>query len=365
MAVRARAASPPRWRTFSGQALQDWAKWPPVLIGISCAVAWPFLTWLIALIPVFGHFYGVPLALAAVVLAAWAGGMIAGLTTTALSALTLYAILPNVRVVSAAEEATWHGLIFVLSAVLMSGFEASLTKQRQRLKRDREMRDEFLGIMSHELRTPMTVLYGSVRILSARWEALQAEARSELLREIESECERLIDMTENLLGLSRLGLVQSVQGEPLEPGRVVQQAVEDFHRHAPDRQVILDVKDPNVMVQGQVSFVQAVMRNLLSNADKFSPPKKPIVVGVERHGGDVLVAVRDSGPGVSGGRLEAIFEPYFRDPALAAGTRGFGLGLTLCKRAVEAMGGRIWAELSQEGGLQVSFTLPVMRVAPA
>ncbi len=353
------ALKPGRWRLFLEQGLHRWTELHPLVIGFSCALVWPIMTWLIGLIPAFGHFYGVPLALAAVLIAAWAGGLTAGITTTALSALILYLILPSVRVVNAESEAAWHGVTFTLVAILMSGFEASLRNQHQRLQRDRTMRDEFLGIMSHELRTPITVIYGGVRLLRGRWQSLPADERDGLLLNMEEESERLSRMTEDLLSLSRLDLRSPGPGEPVQIGRIVSQGVDAFRRVTPERVVIADFGDCDILALGQEGYLNAIVRNLLSNADKYSPRASPIVVRVEEKHGNAFVAVRDYGPGISTGRLESIFEPYYRDPSLVDGTRGLGLGLTLCKRAIEAMKGKIWAEMADGDGLQVCFTLPL------
>ena len=83
---------------------------------------------------------------------------------------------------------------------------------------------------------------------------------------------------------------------------------------------------------------------------------EPVEVGATRSGTCAFIRIRDHGPGVAKRLLDEIYEPYFRSQPLTDGTRGIGLGLALCKRAMEAMGGRISAETLESGGLEVTLT---------
>jgi signal transduction histidine kinase len=112
------------------------------------------------------------------------------------------------------------------------------------------------------------------------------------------------------------------------------------------------------MVLGKEGFLEAVVRNLLSNANKYSPRGAAIVVQVGPRQSNACVCVRDYGPGVSGERLESIFEPYFRDPALLDGTRG-PVWASRCAGGRSRRWGRIWAEPAEGDGLRVCFTLPL------
>jgi two-component system sensor histidine kinase KdpD len=100
-----------------------------------------------------------------------------------------------------------------------------------------------------------------------------------------------------------------------------------------------------------------VLRNLLSNADKYSPSDAPIGVRVRNTGSEVVISVSDEGPGVALEELDLIFERFYRAPG--SGKNGTGIGLTVCKRLIEAQSGRIWAQRRDRGGLEVSFTLPI------
>ena len=106
-------------------------------------------------------------------------------------------------------------------------------------------------------------------------------------------------------------------------------------------------------------YLRQVLQNLLSNADKYSPQGKPVDVSAEREGLVVRVIVADRGPGIAREHLDAIFEPFVR---MQGGTAvpGAGLGLAVCQRLVEAMGGRMNLRPRPGGGSEFSFTVPVL-----
>jgi two-component system sensor histidine kinase ChvG len=103
---------------------------------------------------------------------------------------------------------------------------------------------------------------------------------------------------------------------------------------------------PNgLVVQGLESRLGQVFQNLISNAVSFSPPGGVVSVSAVRQGGNAVVVVEDRGPGIPGGKLEAIFDRFYseRPPGEAFGTHS-GLGLSIAKQIVETLGGRIQAE---------------------
>jgi signal transduction histidine kinase len=104
------------------------------------------------------------------------------------------------------------------------------------------------------------------------------------------------------------------------------------------------------MVHGSRVYLEQAFGNLLSNADKYSPPDAPIeVTVVATEGGELQIAVRDHGPGLSDTDRDRIFEPYYRGEEARRRATGFGLGLAVSRQLVEAMGGRLWLESPGDG----------------
>jgi len=101
-----------------------------------------------------------------------------------------------------------------------------------------------------------------------------------------------------------------------------------------------------------------VMQNLISNALKYTPPDTELEVRARNAGDMVSVSVLDRGMGISPEDLERIFEPFFRSRRTSAQASGVGLGLSVCKRLVEAQGGRMWARAREGGGTEIGFSLP-------
>jgi two-component system, OmpR family, sensor histidine kinase KdpD len=116
-------------------------------------------------------------------------------------------------------------------------------------------------------------------------------------------------------------------------------------------------------VAGEPVYFEQVLRNLLSNAIKYSPPGSPVLVRVIGGEGEVSVAVLDRGRGIAADEVEQIFRAFFRSPRTAGQASGAGIGLAVCKRLVEAQGGRVWARPRNHGGAEIGFALPVEQEA--
>jgi K+-sensing histidine kinase KdpD len=140
----------------------------------------------------------------------------------------------------------------------------------------------------------------------------------------------------------------------------VAEGVRAFRRLYADRVVRLEAGDQRLVVQGIGTYVDAVLRNILGNAHRFSPITEPIEVAIAREDGRAVVRIRDHGPGVGKDLLDEIYEPYVRTQPISDGTRGIGLGLVLCKRAMEAMGGSISARTLDGGGLEVCLGFAIL-----
>ncbi len=100
----------------------------------------------------------------------------------------------------------------------------------------------------------------------------------------------------------------------------------------------------------------------MSNVEKYAPPESPIELRAAMNGGaEIIISVLDRGPGIPEEERDAVFERFYRSSQIPKRVRGMGMGLTVCRRLVEAQRGRIWLAPREEGGLEVSFTLPVAR----
>ncbi|HEX6986563.1 MAG TPA: ATP-binding protein, partial [Planctomycetaceae bacterium] len=109
-------------------------------------------------------------------------------------------------------------------------------------------------------------------------------------------------------------------------------------------------------------WLDRVVENLLSNADKYSETHTPVDVRAARNGQWVEVRVLDRGRGISQEQMEEVFEPFFRADPNESGVPGVGLGLTVCRRLIERLGGQVWLAPREGGGTEAGFRVPVMDV---
>ena len=108
------------------------------------------------------------------------------------------------------------------------------------------------------------------------------------------------------------------------------------------------------------TYVEQVVRNLLSNAAKYGGTGTTVTIDVDADEEEVFVRVTDDGPGFPDAEAERVFELFFRSQGTAAAAAGAGIGLFVCARLIRAMGGRIWAKPIEAGGAEFGFTLRVM-----
>lgn len=235
--------------------------------------------------------------------------------------------------------------------------EDALQQVLEQLQSANDAKDEFIGLVSHELRTPITTIMGNASILEKSLDTIDRETKVQALHDIATEAQRLHFIIEDMLVLARLEASESDR-EPVRLERLVEAAVVDHKRRFHARKVVVAMSAiPIVTVAPR--RIDQVLRNLISNAEKYSPADQPIDLLVESDtAGVVTLSVCDRGSGVPQGELESIFSPFYRAAGTAAKAPGVGIGLAVCRRLIEAEGGRIRAALRPGGGLEVSFSLP-------
>jgi signal transduction histidine kinase len=220
-------------------------------------------------------------------------------------------------------------------------------------------KDEFLGMVSHELKTPITTIFGNAEVLRLRGDRIPAGSRQEALADIANDAGRLNRIIDNLLVLARLERGQEIETEPVFITHLAERSLDAHRRASYGRQIEFSSAARDSLVQASPIYVEQVLRNLLSNAEKYSPPGTPIEVEVRRSGGAARIVVRDKGGGFAEGEAEKLFTPFYRSPATADQTSGVGIGLAVCRRLVEAQGGEMWARPRAGGGAEFEFTLPL------
>jgi signal transduction histidine kinase len=262
--------------------------------------------------------------------------------------------------IDSTERNAFDGADVELLATLARALGGSieLASRYARERKANALREAFIGVISHELRTPITTIYGLSKMLRQRMDSLSAEVRTQAIEDVEAEADRLYRLVEDLLVLSRAerGSVD-IARDPVALGHVLRRAVEAEAARWPTRRFVLDVPADLPLVLGEEIYIEQVVRNLLTNAAKYSDPGSSIVVEA-RADEDVTVRVLDEGVGIHPKDVPHIFELFYRSSAVTRKAAGAGIGLFVSRELVEAMGGRIWATSRPEGGAEVGFAMP-------
>lgn len=236
---------------------------------------------------------------------------------------------------------------------------AQANAQLQNLDR---MRSEFVSLVSHQLRAPLTNMYGALEHIEANCPAMDATCMR-MLPILNQQVERLDRMVRDVLNMARIESGALVlEPEPISLLPVAQQVVEQLRARTAARPFRLPTKPGLPLVFADRDQVAEVLANLLDNADKYSAPGQEVVIDVRADQTEVTLTVRDFGPGLPPTDPDRVFEKFHRtDGSDSQAVYGYGLGLYICRRLVEAQGGRIWAENHPTGGAVFSLALPIAR----
>ncbi|HEU0074307.1 MAG TPA: PAS domain S-box protein [Dehalococcoidia bacterium] len=218
-----------------------------------------------------------------------------------------------------------------------------------------------ISTMAHELRSPLSAILGFTSLLLEYDDQLGPEERSRQLHVIEDSMHHLQRIVDDLLALSRLesGTIE-IEREPV-PLKILFDSVLTSFRPQSTHIFKLTPRETQLAALGDHSRLRQVLSNLIDNALKYSPDATEIEIQARRARGIVTITVRDHGPGVPADETDLIFEPFYRSANAGRNddTSSTGLGLAICKGLIEAHGGQIKATLPEDGGLAVTFSLPL------
>jgi signal transduction histidine kinase len=243
--------------------------------------------------------------------------------------------------------------------------DAKIAAATRHLEEMDQAKSTFVAIASHELRTPLTALLGFGELLATRCFPVNEVQR--LAGIVHRETARLVRLVEDLLDLSRLerGAAPVLRRTALHPARALAALAELFRRDVGTRLMI--ECDPTLPeIDADPDAVDRILKNLITNALKYSPPSAPVRVVADHHGPDgVRFVVEDRGRGIPPTALPHVFEPYYREPGAVGAAPGIGLGLAVVKALVEAHGGSIVVASEIGRGTRIAFTLPGAGTAAA
>ena len=242
-----------------------------------------------------------------------------------------------------------------------------LTIQYEKVKESEKMKDEFINIAAHELRTPIQPILGLSDIIYTK---VKDEELHELLDIIIRNAKRLQRLTNNLLDITKIESQSLLlKKEKLNLNILIAEVLKDYVNKQKNQQKIEIVYDfkhkEDINIEADRDRLVQVIRNLLDNALKFTTQNQQMIfVSIDKNKEgkeeeeeeEVIVSVKDTGEGISDKVLYKLFTKF----ATSDPTTGTGLGLYICKKIIEAHGGRIWGVNNLDGkGALFKFTLPV------
>src|SRR5579859_1028757 len=294
-----------------------------------------------------------------------------------------------------AVHTPWEDRVFrpeeVSTLLAIAGQAASAIRNAQLFEKIREanaelqrmdkLKDEFIVTASHELRTPLSAISGYASMLKRQAGRIDSQQALRYATKIAGATQQLTDLIAQMTEAARVGAIDRKLELKVGPVQVLAAAeIATAMLSVNIEQSITVEIDPDLWVQCDGLHLRQVMTNLLDNAAKYSPPEGKIVLSARAttlsrlpegqvdygrlvDGEDppvVLVRVRDEGEGIPLEDQEKVFEKFVRATrSLTTTVRGSGLGLFICRRYIEAMGGRLWLEISIPGeGSVFSFYLP-------
>jgi two-component system sensor histidine kinase KdpD len=262
--------------------------------------------------------------------------------------ITLIAMLAVTLVIST--------LTFKVRAQAAKAIEAEIAIQAE------QTRSSLLSAVSHDIKTPLASIYGAATSLLEEEQRFEPAERHELIQSIADEAQRLNHVVTNLLEMTRLDSGAEIRRDwyPLE--EIVGAALSRLEGALRGRTVTTLIPVGLPLIYVDEVLIQQVFINIFENAANYTPPGVPIEVSAEVHGRNIIVLVRDAGPGFVAGEEERIFEKFYRGRNKAI--RGAGLGLPIARAIVEKHEGTITASNSRRGGALFTIELPVGGVPP-
>ncbi|MDR3512481.1 MAG: sensor histidine kinase KdpD [Caulobacteraceae bacterium] len=244
---------------------------------------------------------------------------------------------------------------------------AAATVENETLRRSDQLRAALLSSISHDLRTPLSTVMGSATTLIDYGKTLKPEVRSDLLLSIREEAERLNRYVGDLLDMTRLeGGALNTRSEWTDVRDVLDAAINRVSRRLEHRNLVRDFPAELSSVQIDPGLLEQAIVNILENAIAYSPDASRIETAAYEDRANVVISIEDEGPGIPPADIERVFEKFRRiedqpsDRNRNERNKGAGLGLSIAKGFVEAMGGRIAAAspINQGRGTRILISLP-------
>ena len=241
--------------------------------------------------------------------------------------------------------------------------QRELAKKNVELARLNEQKNQFLGIAAHDLRNPLEVIQTYSEFLLEDAAEVLADEQIEFIHKIYSSSAYMLNLVNDFLDFSRIEAGRlDLDLEAVDLAKLAEKVIERSRVMADKKQIEITFNAaenlPAMLLDA--SKIEQVLSNLLGNAIKFSPAASVIEVEITGRAGEVVLSVRDAGPGIAAGDAETLFAPFVKGKTKATGgEKSTGLGLAIVKKIVEGHGGAIAVETGTGRGSVFYVSLPL------
>lgn len=251
----------------------------------------------------------------------------------------------------------------------LASANAALTNKNEELRQLDRLKSDFVALVSHELRAPLTTLNGALEMTLNAPCTLPEQPR-QLLEVMARESRRLTRFVQTILDLSLLeaGKIKFNPGMVAVKPLLARSVVVTLGNT--DRPIVWQTASPVPPAWADEVHLEQIVRNILTNANKYTPPGTPVEIAVSQAGGGIQIDITDHGPGIPASAQQQIFERFYRQPDADGGVMpGWGLGLYFARALTEAQGGRLTVASpvhadAEHPGTRFSILLPLAE-APA
>jgi len=240
-----------------------------------------------------------------------------------------------------------------------------IKKSREKLTELNATKDKLFSIISHDLKSSLGSIVGITDLVLEKFDDYEPDKVRQIIESIHQSSKNTFELLENLLDWARLQtgkLTQQMEKHDLKT--IIHNTSELYHEIAKNKNITIQnnvISD--ITVYCDINMIQTVLRNLISNAIKFTNAEGTVTLNSIERNSQVEIQVSDSGIGIIPENIPYIFsiEKNISTPG-TKGEKGTGLGLMLCKELIEKQGGKIWVESEVGKGTTFKFTLPICRV---